>query len=1155
MPVTVVRGDIFDAATGNRNADAVTIIVDGRPQVLLREGAADPALALREEGLHVLQLSEPEWARRAGALSEDVAGRWHELSLPERVEAHRRQVELEIDAQARLADGLVALAARTGDPRVLGQLAAVDLRLRGLKERKATLDALGPARQLLVRLGARSEPPFLREPARLFNERDGDAPLRALYDDAYEPIRQEVQAALDENFANDKAKTAEVNGRVEAGTQNAPAHDAHTYDHIVVGTGFAAVASTMGRTNRTDNELMIGGPNPWATGSSAQLLGQGADAGVDLPGAPQGRRFADTIQQTDARYARAVEHGYHVEVNRNKENLAAYNGRVVEVQHKDKRRADWPADRSDATVRLLVRGEDGYRFIYAKNVDLASGPGPSRDLGPYRPRDTGDFPIQDAARALVNESIVSEQTMQQMFGDNRFHIGDQAFSPASVTRGESVAIYGGGASAAWAAQASRLGAGPDAEVNWYGRVNRGAFPEGDRALYEDAFRQLRAGTLPEDSDGARRLADIAFAGAAIPRNQLPGGAMHPDMNIPRRAGELMRVEYDPDTKKVKLYFDDDPHNPVIRDHLVIAIGQDASRPGGPAAMVKRDFVNDLVPAGRFDEPILQSTDGSLRLIGMAAVQPAVMKMMRDNKVSLDMYNELTRTARRFHPDSPGVVGGFYHLREALETSMLTDGRIPMRDRAPTPAQEAAFQDRRQLGADLLAMVRSGPEGELLARRLLASTDPPRDANVPDTVPRPSNVDQAIADTRHLLALARDAETPEARLILQAQVVGAWGMADPSARLASLRAGTDRDGHGGLSDPDAPVHVRVGNEDHHITVRDGPDGPEVWICSLVCAPLRVKMDAMAQTPEGQRFKDELAKLYLEADRIENAVPPALRRQALWELASKLRQIGEQDPTLNAILDAQPDFTDFLGRGDKVITVRGDQLGELINPDSDNALPADRELLYAVYEVLPGGKRRLLKVGEERTHLNSDRDDAQPYFVDRFDRYRRTANRLNIKIEIEVAPLKKQAERGDLTREGAEQKLREQADWGEKGALPWDATIVEGFDGQSRLGPEHVGPGLPFEPLPGGSKLKKTHVLDPITGRYVPKSPEVADRIAAAEEQELAAFNAERKRLINLLIEHGGNVPRIAEKEGLTKQGMSYRLKVKYKLDPKSYRKGP
>ncbi|MBX2796845.1 MAG: hypothetical protein KTR31_04225 [Myxococcales bacterium] len=179
VPVHVVRSEVFDAATRNAKGDAVTILVNGQPQVLLREGASDPAHALREEGLHLAQLTDVRWAQHARRVSEEVAGRWDELSLAQRVDAHRHQVALEIDAQRTMLADLRRERASVPNARLDGQIAVVTARLRGLETRQAELAALGPFRQLMIGMGRGTEPDYLAQPARLFMESEGPATERA----------------------------------------------------------------------------------------------------------------------------------------------------------------------------------------------------------------------------------------------------------------------------------------------------------------------------------------------------------------------------------------------------------------------------------------------------------------------------------------------------------------------------------------------------------------------------------------------------------------------------------------------------------------------------------------------------------------------------------------------------------------------------------------------------------------------------------------------------------------------------------------------------------------------------------------------------------------------------------------------------------------
>jgi hypothetical protein len=273
-----------------------------------------------------------------------------------------------------------------------------------------------------------------------------------------------------------------------------------------------------------------------------------------------------------------------------------------------------------------------------------------------------------------------------------------------------------------------------------------------------------------------------------------------------------------------------------------------------------------------------------------------------------------------------------------------------------------------------------------------------------------------------------------------------------------------------------VSTKIGDAEHTLTLRETPDGLELWMCT-VCGPIKAKIDAMLETlPPGSPLREQLARIRSDADGVEANVRPAEARAALRDLAARLRAVGDAHPELGSILDASPDMTRLGTRQEEPITLEGEALA---NPDL-RSRPGweDRDLLYTVYERMPDGTRRVLKVGEESTRLNPRGD---PFYESRFSRYRSAARRSGIEIEIEVAPVEVPAGR---TLEGVEQTLRDQVDFGEEGSLPWDATRVAGFGGQSRLGPEHAGPGVPFEPLPGGSPLRDTHILNP-EGRYVPK----------------------------------------------------------------------
>ncbi|MCP4663288.1 MAG: hypothetical protein GY856_48465, partial [bacterium] len=166
-----VRDDDFEAFTGSEKGDAVTIIIHGRPVVMMREGA-DPSV-LREEGIHVLQARDPEWRQRIEALNEHKQADWDRLPLEEQIALYRIKVEVEIDAQQRLLASL-----ETRRPRTPGDVAAVrrqvDLArtsLDNLQRRQTEMQRENEVQKLTIRAGQKSRADWFDQAARLFSNR------------------------------------------------------------------------------------------------------------------------------------------------------------------------------------------------------------------------------------------------------------------------------------------------------------------------------------------------------------------------------------------------------------------------------------------------------------------------------------------------------------------------------------------------------------------------------------------------------------------------------------------------------------------------------------------------------------------------------------------------------------------------------------------------------------------------------------------------------------------------------------------------------------------------------------------------------------------------------------------------------------------------
>ncbi|MER6960285.1 hypothetical protein [Streptomyces sp. NPDC000618] len=240
-------------------------------------------------------------------------------------------------------------------------------------------------------------------------------------------------------------------------------------------------------------------------------------------------------------------------------------------------------------------------------------------------------------------------------------------------------------------------------------------------------------------------------------------------------------------------------------------------------------------------------------------------------------------------------------------------------------------------------------------------------------------------------------------------------------------------------------------------------------SNICGPLKEKIDEILPQVRDAEVRAKLEGIKEEADKLEDRIkrgqlPEAADRlKALRDLGDRVHAISE-DARILHLLEKGPDFSK-LG-----ITVGEAQV---ISPGETGKLtvPADAKILYVVRDR---ASREILKVGETT---------AGSALEARFDRYDRAARRLqkNIEIEVRVATLPE----GEGIRH-YEQRLRNQVDWGARNKLPWDNTEIAGLG--PRLG--RRGPGTPFEPLPGGSPLRKQGWTWNEKGELVPPSGSAA-----------------------------------------------------------------
>lgn len=217
-PIVRVGDAEFTALTRSRSGQAVTLIVDGQPRIVVR-ASADPRV-LREEGVHLLQSRDPEWAERVGALDERKLADWDNLPLREQMALYRNKLALEVDAQQRLLRNVRAEldAAGTGRERMAltEDLELAQRTLDNLRRRQEEVGRYDGKHLRGIELGLFSRPQWLDQPARLFMKgKKSEAETRAPPADSAEA---QAMARLESKLDD----APEILGRVKAGLEALP---------------------------------------------------------------------------------------------------------------------------------------------------------------------------------------------------------------------------------------------------------------------------------------------------------------------------------------------------------------------------------------------------------------------------------------------------------------------------------------------------------------------------------------------------------------------------------------------------------------------------------------------------------------------------------------------------------------------------------------------------------------------------------------------------------------------------------------------------------------------------------------------------------------------------------------------------------------------
>ena len=168
-PVEMWDTKRFEEFTGSRTGQAVVIIKDGRPTVIVKQGA-DPR-EIAQEGFHLVQAIDPTTRAKVARLDESVMSRWSSLDVREKLVLYKEKLDLELDAQRKM---VAALEERAGaaraldDPDIVDRLARAKETLGNLEKRAGDLGRIGPLERQLLAWGVLQPAPWLDQPARLF---------------------------------------------------------------------------------------------------------------------------------------------------------------------------------------------------------------------------------------------------------------------------------------------------------------------------------------------------------------------------------------------------------------------------------------------------------------------------------------------------------------------------------------------------------------------------------------------------------------------------------------------------------------------------------------------------------------------------------------------------------------------------------------------------------------------------------------------------------------------------------------------------------------------------------------------------------------------------------------------------------------------------
>ena len=186
VPIEVVNDADFARFTKSASGQAVVIFKDGKPLVLLREGA--DIKSLREEGIHLLQSKDPKLRKQFKSLDENNLRRWDKMGLDEQLSLYKTKIDIELDAQTKLIKQLDDQLAALEDPAMrkalMAQRKAAGETFENLGRRLDELGDISPLERLKMTRGEVPKPQYLDQEPRLFAKTKGlkgDAQLMAAH--------------------------------------------------------------------------------------------------------------------------------------------------------------------------------------------------------------------------------------------------------------------------------------------------------------------------------------------------------------------------------------------------------------------------------------------------------------------------------------------------------------------------------------------------------------------------------------------------------------------------------------------------------------------------------------------------------------------------------------------------------------------------------------------------------------------------------------------------------------------------------------------------------------------------------------------------------------------------------------------------------------